>query len=75
MDRDDWEAVTVEEIAHRAEYAKGTVYRHFASKDDLYARLAAHWNEGTLRALEEVDAERPFEAVLRDVVFRSAGCA
>ena len=68
MDRDDWEAVTVEEIAHRAEYAKGTVYRHFASKDDLYARLVADWNEGTTRALEEVDAERPFEAVLRDVV-------
>lgn len=68
MDRDDWEAVTVEEIARRAEYAKGTVYRHFASKDDLYARLVADWSEGTYRALEAVDAERPFEAVLREVV-------
>ena len=68
MDRDDWEAVTVEAIAGKAEYAKGTVYRHFASKDDLYARLVADWNAGTCRALEEVDAGRPFEAVLRDVV-------
>lgn len=68
MDRDDWEAVTVEEIARRAEYAKGTVYRHFASKDDLYARLVADWNAGTCRALEDLDAERPFHAVLRDVV-------
>ena len=68
MDRDDWEAVTVEEIARRAEYAKGTVYRHFASKDDLLARLVADWNAGTCAALEELDAGRPFEAVLRDVV-------
>ena len=68
MDRDDWQAVTIEQIADRAEYAKGTVYRHFASKDDLYARLVTEWNEGTCRAIEEVDAERPFEAVLRDVV-------
>jgi AcrR family transcriptional regulator len=68
MDRDDWQAVTIEQIAERAEYAKGTVYRHFASKDDLYARLVADWNAGTCRALEEVDAERPFETVLRDVV-------
>ena len=68
MDRDDWQTVTVEQIADRAEYAKGTVYRHFASKDDLHARLVADWNAGTYRALEDVDAERPFEAVLRDVV-------
>ncbi len=68
LDRDDWQAVTVEQIAERAEYAKGTVYRHFASKDDLYARLAVDWNAGTYRALENVDAERPFEVVLRDVI-------
>ena len=65
---DDWQAVTIEQIADRAEYAKGTVYRHFPSKDDLYARLVADWNEATCQALEEVDAARPFAAVLRDVV-------
>lgn len=68
MDRDDWESVTVEEIAHRAAYAKGTVYRHFASKDDLLARLVADWTAGTLAALEALDADRPFEPLLRDVV-------
>lgn len=68
MDRDDWESVTVEEIAHRAAYAKGTVYRHFASKDDLLARLVADWTAGTLAALESLDADRPFEPLLRDVV-------
>ena len=68
MDRDDWESVTVEEIAHRAAYAKGTVYRHFASKDDLLARLVADRAAGTLAELEALDADRPFEPLLRDVV-------
>jgi AcrR family transcriptional regulator len=68
LDRDDWQAVTIEQIADRAEYAKGTVYRHFPSKDDLYARLAADWTAGTHAALEALDADRPFEPVLRDVV-------
>lgn len=68
LDCDDWQAVTVEQIADRAEYAKGTVYRHFASKDDLHARLAATWNAGTCAALEAIDADQPFRAVLRAVV-------
>lgn len=68
LDGDDWQAVTVEAIAERAEYAKGTVHRHFASKDDLYARLAADWIAGTCQALEALDADRPFEAVMGDLV-------
>lgn len=66
--RDDWHTVTVEAIAERAEYAKGTVYRHFASKDDLLARLVADWTDGTCTEIEALDAERPFEALLRDLV-------
>lgn len=68
LDCDDWQAVTVEQIADRAEYAKGTVYRHFASKDDLHARLAATWNAGTAAELGAVEADQPFDAVLRAVV-------
>jgi AcrR family transcriptional regulator len=68
MDRDDWQAVTIEAIADRAEYAKGTVYRHFPSKDDLYARLVADWNAATCDALDALDADGPFEAVLREVL-------
>lgn len=68
LDRDDWQGVTVEEIAARAEYAKGTVYRHFASKDDLHVRLATDWLAGTHAALAALDADRPFETVLRAAV-------
>lgn len=68
LDRDDWQAVTVEQIAERAEYAKGTIYRHFPSKDDLYVRLATDWSAGTLAALSALDADRPFEPVFRDAL-------
>jgi len=68
LDRDDWQGVTVEQIAERAEYAKGTIYRHFPSKDDLYVRLAADWAAGTHAALAALDADRPFEAVFREAL-------
>jgi AcrR family transcriptional regulator len=68
FDRDHWQSVTIDDIAERAEYAKGTVYRHFPSKDDLFAWLAARWSEGTYAELQAIEAARPFEPVLRDVV-------
>lgn len=35
----DLHAVTVEQIAEAAEIGKGTVYKHFQSKDEIYARI------------------------------------
>lgn len=35
----DIEAVTVAEISERAEIGKGTVYKHFRSKDEIVARI------------------------------------
>ncbi|MCP3689989.1 MAG: TetR/AcrR family transcriptional regulator [Gammaproteobacteria bacterium] len=40
FDSDDWESVTIEQIALQTDIGKGTVYKHFASKDHIYARLA-----------------------------------
>ncbi len=40
FDSDDWESVTIEQIAQQTDIGKGTVYKHFASKDHIYARLA-----------------------------------
>jgi AcrR family transcriptional regulator len=68
FEAEDWQAVTVDAIAARAEYAKGTVYIHFASKDEIYARLVTAWAEEMHAELNELDAGRPFEAVLRDFV-------
>ena len=60
--------MTVEQIATRAEYAKGTIYRHFPSKDDIYVRLAADWLADTHAALAAIDADRPFETVFREAL-------
>jgi AcrR family transcriptional regulator len=48
---DDWQNVTVEQIAHHAEIGKGTVYKHFASKDEIYARLALDFHGAVLKRI------------------------
>lgn len=48
-----WESVTVEQIAERAEVGKGTVYKHFSTKDELLFRLMMVFYQGLLRALRE----------------------
>ncbi|MCL1076768.1 TetR/AcrR family transcriptional regulator [Parashewanella spongiae] len=40
----DWQSVTVEHIAKQAGIGKGTVYKHFSCKEEIYARIAlAHF--------------------------------
>ena len=53
--RDDWHAVTIEEIAKTAEIGKGTVYKHFPSKEDIYARLAVDFSRTMLARIGEID--------------------
>jgi AcrR family transcriptional regulator len=43
-----WESVTVTQIARQADIGKGTIYNHFASKDEIYARLALDFFNGLL---------------------------
>jgi AcrR family transcriptional regulator len=49
----EWESVTVEQIADRAEIGKGTVYKHFASKDELLFRLMMGFYQGLLQTLRQ----------------------
>lgn len=56
---EDWQAVTVEQIAERAEVGKGTVYKHFASKDEIYARLAGDFQRQAVEKLERIDPTLP----------------
>ncbi|MBE8167847.1 MAG: TetR/AcrR family transcriptional regulator [Shewanella sp.] len=42
----EWQRVTVEHIAKQAEIGKGTVYKHFSCKEEIYAGIAlAHFDE------------------------------
>ncbi|MCZ4429885.1 TetR/AcrR family transcriptional regulator [Agrobacterium sp. SOY23] len=40
FDQENWQAVSIETIANTLGIAKGTIYNHFDSKDEIYARLA-----------------------------------
>lgn len=60
----DWEAVTVEEIAQRAEIGKGTVYQHFSSKDEL---LAAMFVAHDVALGEALAGLRPSKDVVQDL--------
>jgi AcrR family transcriptional regulator len=56
---EDWQNVTVEQIAHHAEIGKGTVYKHFASKDEIYARLALDFAREVLAQIHAIPADLP----------------
>lgn len=65
---DDWRAVTIEQIAERAEIGKGTIYKHFASKDEIYATLTAEFRAQSLQRLESIDETQPVIQRLRKVI-------
>lgn len=48
-----WDSVTVQQIAKSADIGKGTVYKHFASKDELVFRLMLRFYQGLLGRLQE----------------------
>jgi AcrR family transcriptional regulator len=65
---DGWRAVTVEQIAERAEIGKGTVYKHFPSKQEIYARLALDFHQAVLAELERLDPALPVMRRLRRMI-------
>ena len=57
----NWESVTIEQIAKAAEVGKGTIYNHFASKDELLFRLMMRFYRGLLQNLQQkVDEDEAF---------------
>jgi TetR/AcrR family transcriptional repressor of mexJK operon len=65
--------VRMEDIAAEAAVGKGTLYRYFADKEELYLALLTRSSEQMLRRLEEVleplDAARPrLEALVEAII-------
>ncbi len=48
-----WETVTVEQISRQANIGKGTVYKHFSCKEEIYAHIAAGFFKQLLTAYAE----------------------
>ncbi len=58
FDRPDWQSVTVERIAGKAGIGKGTVYKHFACKEELYAQIALNHLKTHMRRWSEMDFDQ-----------------
>nr|CRH06452.1 Putative transcriptional regulator, TetR family [Candidatus Magnetococcus massalia] len=71
LDRPDWLAVTVADIAEAAEIGKGTVYKHFPSKETLYAQLSIEFGKDFYLTLtDSVDMTQPVIPLLRQLLER-----
>ena len=68
--RDDWQTITIDQIAEKAEIGKGTVYKHFNSKDDMYGRLAIDFHRLVLARLKSIDPALSALDQLREVLRR-----
>lgn len=65
---DDWQSVTVEQIADRAEIGKGTIYKHFSSKDEIYARLVMEYQRTAIEKLRRIDKQLDVIQRLRAII-------
>ena len=53
------EAVSIDMIADRAGIGKGTVYKHFSSKNDIYATLAIRHSDQMMVCLNRIPQDAP----------------
>lgn len=61
--------LTVEEVARQAEFAVGSIYRHFRSKDEMIELLVAHVAEPLCEEVEAIAAsDAPFEEQLYETI-------
>ena len=66
-----WDRVTIAEVARHAGIGKGTVYKHFSSKEALYARLVVDCSRQHLAEMEEIARTAPAEKAMRLVIRRA----
>lgn len=63
-----WETVTVEQISKKAEIGKGTVYKHFASKEELYARITILFWRRLLATFDALPAQNELIGDVRQMI-------
>jgi len=67
----EFESVTVEQIAEQAGIGKGTVYKHFSSKDELFFRINIRFYKGLLKLLRESYNDLPPLEQFRQIIEQS----
>ena len=66
-----WDRVTIAEVAIQAGIGKGTVYKHFPSKEALYAQLVLDCSHANLAELRALFASQPASQAMRQVIRRA----
>jgi AcrR family transcriptional regulator len=66
-----WDRVTIAEVAIAAGIGKGTVYKHFPSKEALYARLVLDASLKNLHELRALQAATAPQEAMRQVIRRA----
>ncbi len=61
-------SVTIEQIAKHADIGKGTVYKHFKSKDEIYARILINLNRAMRAEINTIDNNLSFRARLDYII-------
>jgi len=64
----DIHAVTIEQIADAADIGKGTVYKHFKSKDEIYCRIIIQLNRAMRTDIAAIDNKFPFQERLDRII-------
>ena len=62
------DAVTIDMIAEGAEVGKGTVYKHFSSKNEIFARLALNSGNQTHALMLEIDSSMPVLVQMKTIM-------
>lgn len=65
---EDWQSVTIDDIAEKAEIGKGTVYKHFHSKDEVCARLVMDDGREMLARLRAIDPRMEYVPRFKEVL-------
>ncbi|GLQ29895.1 TetR/AcrR family transcriptional regulator [Litoribrevibacter albus] len=71
FEKDTWEDVTVSQIAEQAGIGKGTVYKHFSCKEDIYARVALSFHYQLMEVFQSIDQEQGVLGFMREAISES----
>ncbi|MCK5836534.1 MAG: TetR/AcrR family transcriptional regulator [Desulfobacula sp.] len=62
------ESVTIDMIAETAEVGKGTIYKHFTGKNDIFASLVIRQGSGLTKALGRLDTTIPVVSRIKKMI-------
>lgn len=66
-----WENVTVEQISKKAEIGKGTVYKHFSCKEEIYAHISISFFRRMLSSYDSLPADGEVVDIIRAIISTS----